>query len=799
MMRPPPTFARPLARFRAGSLPPCRRRIPFPLLLAAVCLLFAAAGLAVLDDYGVSWDGPGQRLLAEQNAAYIMGDRDALPTDHDRFYGIAFELPLLLVERLWGLDDSRDIYLTRHLLTHLFFIAGGFFCGLLAWRMFNNRWLALLAMLLFLLHPRLYAHSYFNSKDLPFAVLFVIALYLTHRAFRRDTAGAFVLLGLVVGLAANMRPFALLLPAAVLAMRGLDWRFAGDGAQRKRIVAAAVVFAATALTTIYVSQPYYWENPLRFFDSLGELSRHPASVDNLFQGRYVPLDAVPAEYIPVWFGISTPAATLLLGGAGMAAILWRGGQAPGQVLRKGKLRFLFLLLGCFALPIVVAIVLQAHIYNGWRQMYFLWGPFCLLAAAGMRCLFRSGRGLKLTRLMAGGGLAAAGLGGALYAMVSLHPHQQIYFSWLADRAAPGELGQQYDMDYLQTAQLQGLKYLLERYPDTTLYVQYQHRVSYNRGLLPKAERERIALSDLWTADFHILTDRSIRQTSEQPALYRRQAYGSAYLTVIAPRLVWGAGVRPGEEDYRAAYHRLIAAARPVARADFDVYIHDSALYYVRENCRPVDVAAVPRIFLHFYPLSDADLPVYRREYGFNNRNFEFDRRGGFFDGRCITQEPLPDYPLARISTGQEGSGGETLWRAEINPSVFTRFREIETRLAGSRPAAAGDFELYLDGGLLVYRRETCDAAEVAARFYLHLFPAKAADLPADRRGHGFVNRGFSFPEYGALRDGKCLAAVPLPDYPIARIRTGQHSPEAGQLWQADFSVSPPAIPKDAGR
>ena len=232
-------------------------RLPFPLLLAAVGLLFAAAGIAVADDYGLARDELGQRRIAEQNAAYIMGDADALPKNHNRFYGIAFELPLLLAERALGLQDSRDIYLSRHLLTHLFFIAGGFICGLLAWRMFNNRWIALLAMLLFLLHPRLYAYSFFNSKDLPFAVMFVIALYLTHRAFRRDTLGAFVLLGIVVGLAANLRPFALLFIPAVLAMRGLDWRYAGDAARRRRIVVIAGVFAATTLAAIWASHPLY--------------------------------------------------------------------------------------------------------------------------------------------------------------------------------------------------------------------------------------------------------------------------------------------------------------------------------------------------------------------------------------------------------------------------------------------------------------------------------------------------------------------------------------------------------------
>ena len=188
-----------------------------------------------------------------------------------------------------------------------------------------------------------------------------------------------------------------------------------------------------------------------------------------------------------------------------------------------------------------------------------------------------------------------------------------------------------------------------------------------------------------------------------------------------------------------------------------------------------------------FPRHDGDLPAYRREYGFDNRSFDFGWRGGFFDGNCITQEPLPDYPIARISTGQMTSDGETLWRAELNPLVFGRFQEIEAKLAGLRPAAAGgDFELYLADGTLIYRRETCAAADTGAWFYLHLFPADAAQLPADRRELGFVNRGFSFAEYGAIRGGKCLAAAPLPDYDLARIRTGQYS-GANKHWQAELT------------
>ena len=195
--------------------------------------------------------------------------------------------------------------------------------------MFGSRWVALLAMLLFLLHPRLYAHSFFNSKDIPFTVMFIIGLYLTHQAFRRDTVGAFALLGIVAGLAVNMRPFALLLPAAVLAMRGLDWGFAFNPMRRKRVLVTGGVFAAAALLAVYVSQPYYWENPLRFFDSLPTLSQHPTVLEQLFQGRAILSDAVPPQYIPVWFGITAPPVALLLGAWGR----WR--FAGGVCARRG--------------------------------------------------------------------------------------------------------------------------------------------------------------------------------------------------------------------------------------------------------------------------------------------------------------------------------------------------------------------------------------------------------------------------------------------------------------------------------
>ena len=109
-----------------------------------------------------------------------------------------------------------------------------------------------------------------------------------------------------------------------------------------------------------------------------------------------------------------------------------------------------------------------------------------------------------------------------------------------------------------------------------------------------------------------------------------------------------------------------------------------------------------------------------------------------------------------------------------------RFREMRAAAEGAqRIAADGPFDLYLTDGRLVYARETCAERDAAERFFLHVFPAGA---------DGFDNLDFWFVERGERWQGACLAAVTLPDYAIARIRTGQFISGQGELWSVEFTA-----------
>ena len=121
---------------------------------------------------------------------------------------------------------------------------------------------------------------------------------------------------------------------------------------------------------------------------------------------------------------------------------------------------------------------------------------------------------------------------------------------------------------------------------------------------------------------------------------------------------------------------------------------------------------------------------------------------------------------------------------------------VSALTAARRPArpdtllAAANFQVYRQGDSrwLRYSRNACAAAEVEPRFFLHLTPRDLADLPPYRRGHGFDNLDFSFAEAGGfLWQGQCQALVRLPDYPIARLRTGQYAAGAGELWVGEYA------------
>ena len=257
---------------------------------------------------------------------------------------------------------------------------------------------------------------------------------------------------------------------------------------------------------------------------------------------------------------------------------------------------------------------------------------------------------------------------------------------------------------------------------------------------------------------------------------------------------WRVDVGPDSANRLSVYADAYRAAdageygTAAAYSDFAVYWEDSRVIYLREDCDPQDIDA--RFLLHIYPTSDA--AVARNERGFVNADFDFAEYGALFDGKCVAIAPLPDYGIERIVTGQH-VGGDQAWRVDVGPGSASAlgvyaaaYRAAEAGEYGEA-AARSDFDVYRAGvDALVYVKEPCDPADVEARFFLHIVPADAADLPAGRAESGFDNLDLLLEDGVEYLGGKCVGIARLPDYPIGRVWTGQHVGGEGAVWRVEF-------------
>ena len=154
---------------------------------------------------------------------------------------------------------------------------------------------------------------------------------------------------------------------------------------------------------------------------------------------------------------------------------------------------------------------------------------------------------------------------------------------------------------------------------------------------------------------------------------------------------------------------------------------------------------------------------------------------------------FPDGAVWKVSRGPSADGES----ATAESPYRAAYERIASGAAGAPLAGAG-FDLYLgdgppagtggEGTSLVYLREPCTRREAEGEFRLRLYAPPGADPNDAARGGGaeFEEWAFRFREYGIVRDGRCIAIVPLPPGAGGGFRTEQRDP-AGRLLRAAFA------------
>ena len=120
-------------------------------------------------------------------------------------------------------------------------------------------------------------------------------------------------------------------------------------------------------------------------------------------------------------------------------------------------------------------------------------------------------------------------------------------------------------------------------------------------------------------------------------------------------------------SYTHPWEGEIRFDEPLIRSNFDVYLDEDKLTYIKEPCAPADTQA--GFFLHLMPADVADLPAARKQHGFDNLDFRFNHYGIRSGEQCVARRELPDYDFTGIRTGQflinEDGFYTNIWEGEI--------------------------------------------------------------------------------------------------------------------------------------
>lgn len=462
------------------------------ILVIAACV----SSLFTFKDYGISWDEDTQRETGKLTHEYVLGLNQELLNWPDKDYGVAFEWPAYLIEKTLDLKDSRDIYIARHLLIHLFFLVGSFFCFLLIDLLYKNKWLASIGFLLFILHPRIYAHSFFNSKDISFLAMFMICLYLNAKAFNTKKLKHFIALGIAYGILINLRLMGVLLPFISFSLLLFDYL----RTRKKRYLHYAITLSVLSLFTLYLSWPYLWNSPFNnFYDAFVNMSKFRWGGELMYKGELLKAYNLSWNYLPTWFSITTPITYLILGFYGVLLAFFIFIKNPIKFITDSFLRNQMVFLLGFLGPVLVVIALRSVLYDGWRQLYFIYPSFVMLMVYGLHHLFiKANKKLMIP-------IVSIAIGVVLVFIIKNHPHQQIYFNKIADTKTQEYLRKNYELDYWGSSYKQAYEYILLNDSSEIIKIMVANIPgTLNRMILTEQDRNRIQLvEDLKEADYFI--------------------------------------------------------------------------------------------------------------------------------------------------------------------------------------------------------------------------------------------------------------------------------------------------------
>lgn len=502
-------------------------------------------GAFVVRDYGISMDEPIERKHGIVAFDYLnekfnlfpgieKGTGENLNTYDHRDYGMIFQLAAYSLELLLGINNSRDVFLLRHLLVFILFWSSlVFFYKIIVWQYKDWR-IGIMGVLFFLLSPRLFAEAFYNPKDIPLMAFFIMSTYTLIRFLyhERKNINA-VWHGIACGLAISTRIVGIILPVFTLILvlfKIFEARLVG--LQWKSFISGTVIFLFSVLLATFLFWPVLWENPIdSFLYSFNSMKKFRWYGNILLWGDLVNSNALPWHYIPSWILVTTPLSFIFFFITGIFSMVRSFFMDKRAFLFDQKNQANIIYLGLFLGPLFSVILFNSVLYNGWRHLYFIYPFFLLIGMRGFMTLFMFvKRNFAEKKLMLVSGVFSViivfNFIQTLVFMIRYHPHQNVYFNELARN-----IEHNFERDYYGLSYKQALKYLIENNEGDTLKIfSHDYIGKINTMNFPKRDAERLHfVSHEKDADYFmsLLNPRNPKEHNE--ILEKSGLYGKAEL------------------------------------------------------------------------------------------------------------------------------------------------------------------------------------------------------------------------------------------------------------------------------
>lgn len=460
--------------------------------------LFVTIAIFSFEDYGIAWDEPAQRNIGLVNMAYILGSNDRLMTFVDNDHGSGFEITLVLFERIFKLNESSTIYSFRHLISHLLFLMGCFCFFLLINNLFNNQILAAFGFLILVLHPVIYGHSFFNSKDIPLLSMLLICLLFAQLAFTNKEKKYFFMLGFLCAFVVNIRILGIIFPLIILFLLFTDY-FLAELDKKKSQIQFVLVFSITFIFSLYLTWPYLWPNPIgNFILVFQKMANYNRNELMLFNGSFISWKNPPWYYIPTWVFITTPIIyiTLFFIGLSITGKKFISYIIQNIQIRHWDIRILRsvnkkLTISAFIVlfgSLFMIIVLKSTLYDSWRHMFFIYPFIVFFIIIALNFIFNYSKYGRIIFII----VFSLYLGTIAIHIISYYPNYHVYFNELQTRKSQ-ELRKKWELDYWAVSGKQALEYIANNDTSLNIKISFVGMHRHNLLMLNQNDRARIEI------------------------------------------------------------------------------------------------------------------------------------------------------------------------------------------------------------------------------------------------------------------------------------------------------------------